>query len=343
MPLLRRARGFLIAVCLSACSSGGHGTSHPTLGSGAHPLDAVLHLNEIQVKGTHNSYHVEKPGNLVPDWMYTRDPLDVQLDQQGVRAVEIDTHMDDAIGAIRVYHVISIDEGSTCNLFSDCLRTIKSWSDAHPSHHALFVHIEPKDAGEGQTPNFDTYADLLDQTILSVWPRERVIAPADVQGSAATLREAVTTKGWPTLGETRGKVLFYLNERDKFHAAYTRGGSDISGRIAFPESHVDEPIGGVVILNDPTQDPILAAVQQGFLVRTTCDGVPRPPDTVARREQSLASGAHIISTDFPVAADGGDSGFWIPGGTPSRCNPINGPSNCTSEAVEDPATLTRSP
>jgi Phosphoinositide phospholipase C, Ca2+-dependent len=343
MPSLRRARWLVVATCLAACSSSGHVTSDATRktdsGSGAHPLDAVLRLNQIQAKGTHNSYHVEKPGNTIPAWMFTHDPLGVEFDLEGVRAVELDTHMDDALGAIRVYHVPGIDDGTTCNLFSDCLQAIKSWSDAHPGHHAIFVHIEPKDAELNQTPNFDAYADLLDQTILSVWPRDRVIAPADVQGDSATLRDAVTTKGWPTLGETRGKVLFYLNERTKFHAAYTRGGSDISGRIAFPESHVDEPIGGVVVLNDPTQDPIAAAVQQGFLVRTMCDGVPRPADAETRRTQALASGAHVISTDFPVPADGGDLGLQIPGGTPSRCNPVNAPSACTSEAVEDPATL----
>lgn len=357
MPHLRRSRVLLLAASVtacSACSSSGHDSagvpSKSTLGpdaGSAHPLDGVLHLNQIQAKGTHNSYHVEKAGNIIPAWKYTHDPLDVQLEEQGIRAVELDTHMDDALGAIRVYHVPTLDDGTTCNLFSDCLSTLKTWSDAHPGHQTLFVHIEPKDAELNQTPDFAAYADLMDQTILSIFPRGRVVAPADVQGDAATLRDAVTTKGWPTLGQTRGKVLFYLNERTKFHDAYTRGGSDITGRLVFPESHVDEPIGGVVILNTPGQDPITDAVNQGFLVRTSVDGVPRPDDAATRREQGLASGAQIVSTDFPVpdpsAPDGGDPGFSVPGGMPSRCNPVNAPASCTSAAVEDPATLTRAP
>jgi hypothetical protein len=339
----------LFAITVSACSSSGHtdpGVSpNGNDAGGPYPLDGILHMNHLQAKGTHNSYHVEKPGNTIPAWKFSRDPLGVQFEEQGVRAVELDTHMDDALGAIRVYHVPTLDDGTTCNLFSECLQAVKDWSDAHPSHEPLFVHLEPKDAELKQTPNFSAYADLLDTTILSVWPRERVIAPSDVQGDAATLRDAVTTKGWPTLRASRGKVLFYLNERAAFHDAYTRGGSDITGRIVFPESHVDEPIGGIVILNSPTTDPISDAVRQGFIVRTMCDGVPRPDDAQTQREQALVSGAHIISTDFPLPGADGDPGLSVPDGTPSRCNPVTAVAvtGCTPAAIEDPQLLTRAP
>jgi hypothetical protein len=295
------------------------------------------------MKATHNSYHVEKPGNQVPAWMYSRDPLDVQLGDQGVRGVEIDTHFDETTGDIAVYHVPTLDDGTTCHTFTECLTILKTWSDAHPGHHALFVQIEPKEPSLNQTVDFAAYADAMDRIVLSVWPRNRLILPADVQGDSVTLRDAVTTKGWPTLGETRGKALFYENERTTFHDAYTRGGSDISGRVLFPESHPDEPIGGVVILNTPA-DSTADVVRQGFIVRTSCDGVPAPPDTDALRQTSLSSGAHIVSTDYPVATtspDGGVPGFDIPDGTPSRCNPVTAPAKCSPTDVENPKLLVR--
>lgn len=304
-----------------------------------YPMDARLHLNELQIKATHNSYHVEKPGNLIPQWKYSRDPLAMQLGEQGVRGVELDTHFMEATGTLDVFHVAGGDDNTTCQHFVECLGQLKAWSDAHPGHHPLFVQIEPKEPSLNQTPDFVAYSDAMDAEILSVWPRSRVITPADVQGSAATLREAVTTKGWPTLGASRGKVLFYSNDRTTFHAAYTRGGADIHGRVLFPESHPDEPIAAVVILNTPdlaTAD----VVKQGFIVRTMCDGVPIPADAEARRKTALDSGAQIISTDFPIPLAGVDPvGLTIPGGSPSRCNPINAPTGCTPQAVENPIDL----
>lgn len=330
-----------LALCLSllpACS----GTDQARSGvASLYPRDSELRMNQIQLLATHNSYHVETPGNAIPQWHYTHDPLDTQLVAEGVRGLELDTHYDD--GAMNVYHVQGVDYVSVCSTLADCLAIVKTWSDAHPSHHPLFIQIEPKETSLNMTVDFAAYADAMDATILSVWPRDRIIAPADIQGSAATLRDAVTSTGWPTLGETRGKVLFYINERLDFHTAYTRGGSDISGRIAFPESHADEPISAILIPNDPTDTSIAGKVQQGFIARVMVDEVPINTDYEARRDAGLASGAQILSTDYPVSGDTGVPAFAVPDGTPSRCNVVNAPTDCTSHDVENPAALSAQP
>lgn len=294
-------------------------------------------MNQLQLLATHNSYHVEKPGNPIASWHYTHDPLDVQLGAQGVRGLELDTHYDD--GAMNVYHVPTVDDQTVCGTLAACLTIIKTWSDAHPLHQPLFIQIEPKESSLNQTVDFAAYADALDTTVLSVWPRERIITPADVQGSASTLSAAVTTTGWPTLGSARGKILVYVNERAGFHAAYTRGGSDIHGRIAFPQSNADEPIGAVLIPNDPTDPTIAGNVARGFIARVMVDGVPVAATYVADRTAGLASGAQILSTDYPTASDGGVTAFVVPGGTPSRCNVVNAPATCTPHDIENPAAL----
>src|SRR5688572_15414910 len=145
-----------IALLLAACSSDDSGSSGTPgdAGNGAvdapaparYPRDAELRINQLQAKGTHNSYHVAPlPGSSVlsevPDWQYTRQPLDVQLTEQGVRAMELDTNYDSMTGGVNVLHVPTVDSGTTCPTFTDCLTTLLAWSDANPGHHILFLQI----------------------------------------------------------------------------------------------------------------------------------------------------------------------------------------------------------
>jgi hypothetical protein len=43
-----------------------------------------------------------------------------------------------------------------------------------------------------------------------------------------------------------------------------------------------------------------------------------------------------VGTDYPVKVNGVDYVVEIPGGTPSRCNALTAPAECTPEAIEDP-------
>lgn len=298
-----------------------------------YPRDDELRLNHIQMKATHNSYHVEKEGNTVREWRYTHAPLDVQLDTQGVRAVELDVYYDTETDVFGVYHITQVDDASNCPELSDCLRRIASWSAAHPAHHPVIVQIEIK---RGFFPsNRDEYIAKLEETIASALPRERLLTPDDVRGDAPTLREAVLERGWPTLGEARGKVLLVVDNAGDFREAYTHSLTSLDGRLMFVDSDPEHPFAGFRILNDPfaRRDEIEESVRAGFIVRTRADAdVGREEGQI---EAALSSGAHIVSTDFPV--EGGLlPPVQIPNGTPSRCNPISAPSSCTSEDIENP-------
>ena len=59
--------------------------------------------------------------------------------------------------------------------------------------------------------------DALDAEIRSVFRPGEMITPDDVRGDAPTLNAAIRTKGWPTLGQARGKVVFLLDQK---HAAF---------------------------------------------------------------------------------------------------------------------------
>lgn len=87
-----------------------------------------------------------------------------------------------------------------------------------------------------------------------------------------------------------------------------------------------------------------AAVEAGFIVRSRAVSMPRAleqsgAELSAELDSVLATGAHVISTDVPVPRDDVALHVEMPGGSPSRCNPVTAPMECTAAAVEDPALL----
>jgi hypothetical protein len=140
---------------------------------------AAVRINQIQVVGTHNSYHVEpspaekalRSGSGAIDETtleYSFAPLRWQLDRQDVRQVELDLWADPQGGAyaaprlralagggpyapemarpgIKVLHVQDYDYRTTCRTFVACLRAIRAWSDAHRGHVPIAILLELKD------------------------------------------------------------------------------------------------------------------------------------------------------------------------------------------------------
>ncbi|MGZ6096193.1 MAG: Ca2+-dependent phosphoinositide-specific phospholipase C [Polyangiales bacterium] len=318
-------------VCPPALGTAKARTVKPTAG----PLDDVIHVNEIELKATHNSYHQKPVGGAI-DWQYQHAPLATQLSDLGVRGLELDLHWNDACGRYEVYHLPMFDEGTSCRVFTDCLQIIRTWSDAHPSHHLLFLHIEPKD---GYDPDTGEKLFLAMETeILSVFTRDLLVTPDDVKGTSTTLKEAVTTKGWPTLGATRGKVLFYLDRSDSYRDAYAHGRKDLDKRLLFADADEADPFAAVLVRNDALgdKDAITALVKKGFIVRTFADKsiAASLAGDRSQLEAALVNGAQIVSTDFPAKIPETTYFVEIPGGMPSRCNPVTATASCDTAAIE---------
>lgn len=298
------------------------------------PLDDTLRINHLQAKATHNSYHLAKAGGP-SEYAYSHAPLDQQLDAQGVRGLELDLHYDEECKRHEVYHLPLIDDAATCHQLTECLQLVRKWSDAHLGHQPLFVQIEPKDDTDFLA---DERLGVLEREILSVFPREAIVTPDEVKGSAATLAAAVAT-GWPTLAATRGRIVFYMLASGGLRDVYTHGGKDLSGRLLFVSSGVGEPYASIAVIDDPItrRDDIDKAVAAGLLVRTIaeCSVLEASPDFA---RAALASGAQILATDYPVKVA---STTWVleNPGTPSRCNVVTAPSTCTNDAIESPARL----
>jgi len=334
----------MAAGALSACDDDGGGPTPATLpvpclpGPADHALDDTLRLNHLQAKSTHNSYHVEPEGNELDDWRYTHLPLDQQADAQGVRHFELDLRFSEALQVFQVYHLPIVDEETTCQELTECLTGLRIWSDEHCSHHPLVVQLELKDS---QPADPEVYFDRLHQALLAAWPRERILAPADLQGPHASLAAALQADGWPTLGGQRGKILFMLDDGGAFREAYTHGHQHVDDRLIFPHGGPGEPFAAVAVINDPIGGggAIAAAVAAGFLVRTRADSGSVEPlaEDDTRQQAALDSGAQFVTTDYPAPVSYTDYWLDIPGGTPSRCNPVTAPADCVSTAIEDPA------
>lgn len=324
-----------IALCLAGCSDGPPARFPPRrTGDFTHEKDATLRMNHVQMLATHNSYHVRLEPAPIPEWDYFFDPITVQLEDQGVRALEIDLHFDDATLEYRVFHIPIIDAGSTCDRFDDCLAEIRRFSDAHPGHHPLFVQLEIKDRGPMET--LDAQLDLIDAQIRAVFPEELLVTPDLVRGTRATLREAILEDGWPTLAVARGRTMFAFDCPRELCLAYARGGT-LDGRVVFADSTPDDGFAAVMIANSP-DDYARDLVEQGFIVRVFADSaVDLLEGEGDELDAALATGAQVISTDVPVARDD-IPGYVasIPGGTPSRCSPVSAPEGCLPTDIEDP-------
>lgn len=290
------------------------------------PLDQTLRFDHVQALGTHNSYHVAPAKPVVADFAYTHSPLADQFDHEGVRHVELDLHHRGAAKPIEVEHVPFLDDNTRCETLGLCLGQLKAWSDQHPCHHLIVVLLEVKD--ELNESKLEDHFAQLDAEVLAALPRNRLFTPDDLRGTAPDLRTAVRATGWRSLAETRGKFALVMMEGDAAVPKYKGLHPGLHGATTFVFGDPDDKDVAAVKRDDPTAKDIQALVKLGYVVRTYPNG------TVAERTAALESGATLISTDFPVEKPH-KPGFSIqlPGGMPSRCNPVSAPVGCAAAAV----------
>lgn len=170
-------------------------------------------------------------------------------------------------------------------------------------------------------------SSTCDAEIRSVFEEDRLLTPDDVRGDAATLREAVTTTGWPKLGDVRGQVMLFMDNGGDLHDLYLTGHPSLEGRALFTSAAEDgDDDEAVVKVNDPAEAPrITRLVNDGFFVRTHADADLTEAQTndTTDREITLRSGAQVVSTDFPIAEPAAN-GYVVafPAGPQVRCNPV---------------------
>ncbi|MGI9579049.1 MAG: Ca2+-dependent phosphoinositide-specific phospholipase C, partial [Microthrixaceae bacterium] len=285
---------FLIAGACSSDSEGGSDNGADNDDADALPGDD-LHINEIQMLGSHNSYHlpaeeaVANPlSNLVPElWEtieYEHQPIPDQLEDYGIRQFELDVFADPDGGmfanpaafqllggeapdipaldepGFKVAHIADIDTNTTCVTFVECLTQIETWSSENPGHLPIMVMVETKgddlrsgDGGFGidideLDAEFSRPLEMteelfedLEAEVLSVFGEDQIITPDDIRGDADTLEDAVLEQGWPTIADSRGKVMFSLVDTGESRDLYTADAPSLEDKLFFTSSEPGRP------------------------------------------------------------------------------------------------------
>ena len=311
---------------------------------------------------------------------YGHPSFDVQFSQHGIRQIEIDVYYDPEGGlfynqrgnlfiglpvpsgieelldpGLKVLHFPDIDYLTHYLTFIDALTAVKTWSDANPNHVPIFILVEAKEEGLAniypslsgftQPLPFDRDAlDAIDADIRSVFSNDlkKLITPDDVRGNNESLEAVILDGGWPTIGESRGKVFFGLDNGGAIRDEYVADHPALEGRVLFTSSDPGTPEAAFLKMNTPAES-IADYVTQGYIVRTRADADTEAARTgdVGPRDLALSSGAQFVSTDYYVADarhdtnDGWtDYSVALPDNMIARENPISGTGNFTGKEIE---------
>jgi hypothetical protein len=323
--------------------------------TGAHAARRVdLRLDQIQVIGTHNSYHLPPRSNLAATDLtnIAQAPLDVQLEVQNVRSFELDAYNGPNFD---VFHGLITDDKSTCPTMGSCLDVIDEWSRHHRKHVPILILLEPKQlptsTNVGVQRAIDTVAaakgyknwdaagfNRLDKLVRTTFGKH-LLTPDDVRGDYKTLREAVLDRGWPSLRKSLGKVVVVLNTGDPLRDVFIGRRTSLQSRAMFVTASGHAPSAAVIKRDDPDNlAGMRELVRQHFIVRTRADtdGIEARLNSSERSERALRSGAQIVSTDYPVPdLDVSPYMVGFPDGGPIRCNPVNAPKRCRNSDLPE--------
>eukprot|EP00803_Ostreobium_quekettii_P005413 evm.model.scf_298.2 EVM.evm.TU.scf_298.2 scf_298:10110-15070(+) len=188
------------------------------------------------------------------------------------------------------------------------LNTLLSASSGEPMSLATSL---PVDASAFRT---------LEQEVLDVFNLTHLITPDELRGNESTLAEAVLeNNGWPELVALRGRIV--LTASEPFLDDLLDLHPNLVGSLMFPTATEDtiDP-SHTVFVNVGTLDAALQSprsswdgqvdeltskvrdvTSRGYIVRAFADSATQEPrkNYTYRRDEIVAAGAHLVSTDFP--------------------------------------------
>lgn len=307
---------------------------------------AYSHASIPNLLGRQHVRHVELDLLPDPDGGLYRHPL--ARKRAGLGPIE-DPAMSQP--GMKVLHVPDKDYNTTCRTFVLCLTQVRTWSRANPGHVPIVLQLELKQTedpleqqGGAVSPPWDgELLDDVDEEIRSVFTERQLITADDVRRPDLTLEQTILRDGWPKLSWARGKVMFFFDTGGDARTTYLDGHPNLEGRAVFTRGPAGAPDAAIEQINDPrgaNTARITDLVRRGYFIRTRSD---EPFATVTDEEFSrvrtaLASGAQLVTTDFPTVGMAAryDSDFVaeLPGGATVRCNPVTATRACRTSELE---------
>lgn len=243
-----------------------------------------------------------------PDGTLYRSPLCYQMaktQQADVPVFDPDQKLHQA--GIKVLHSPDFDFRTHAYTARDALLEFDRWMKKNPDDGPIFILLELKSQSFSPAtvplPWTAVAIEELEGLLLEVFSRDQILTPDDVRGGKPTLRDAVKGVGWPTVAESRGKIVFLLDNEGVERDTYLAKSETLERRLLFASVPASHPAAAWMKRNDPigSYDEIVSLVGQGFLVRTRADSGTTESRTnnTRRRDRAIKSGAQLISTDYP--------------------------------------------
>jgi hypothetical protein len=215
----------------------------------------------------------------------------------------------------KVLRIKDVDYLTNYYTFRESLIALKRWSDANPKHLPIFVNLEPKTAGPADESGtlrflgfkrvipFDASAyDSVDAEIKSVFGNDliSILTPDRLRGSYPSLKEMALHNGWPSLDQSRGKIIFILLGGSK--EDYLKGHPALTGRAMCVYGSPGKGETAFIMQDESIGDSanIVKLIKQGYIVRTRSDieTIDARSNDPHRKLAAMQSGAQIISTDY---------------------------------------------
>ena len=265
-------------------------------------VDACVRLNELQVLGTHNSYKLLPPSFVLglisavdpaqgEALAYEHRPIPEQLEQLGIRQLELDVFADpdggryaNPLGGLltlnvpdgglpdlldpgfKVLHVQDIDYETTCPTLVSCLEQVRDFSVANPDHVPIAVLIETKtdpvpvdvdelpfELPQDFTVPLPITAELLDELDAEI----RSVFDAEQLIVPDDVRGTHDTLEQAVLAggwPTLGEArgrVLFLLDQPSDREIYRQGRPNLEGRVMFTPSRPGEPDAAFVKVNEP--------------------------------------------------------------------------------------------
>lgn len=296
-------------------------------------LDGGLKFNELRYIATHNSYQTEavdeykkifknlseltfgliseKSGEFV-------SPTVTEQLNNGIYSLEIDVETFDRDGEISFtcMHSPTLDMTTSCYDFSLLLKEISMWSDNNPNHLPITIIIEPKSLfiplEDMKFFNLD-YAMAFDEA-LRAGLGDKLFTPADMLRDYESFGAMRAADDWCEVKDMLGKVLILLHDCNVTEK-YIKTDPTLKSQAMFPmlrEEDTDRDCASFLLINDPDEAFELSEeiIKNGkFVVRTRADQFTSVSQE--NREFALASGAQIVSTDYPVKSDLQEGDYYL--------------------------------
>lgn len=183
--------------------------------------------DRVAFKASHNSYdRDERPIITQLSWSAANHY------QKGCRGLELDIHPSENLWVWSVNH-IGRYKGLVDMQFSGYLTLLRDWSDKNPGHDVITVTVDLK----SDPSDLRSFPWQLDAYIKRHLGSAKLFTPGELQGSNADLVSGAMSRGWPTLGDLKGRFILCLSGSEDAKKAYARSGKE---RLCFADKKVGQ-------------------------------------------------------------------------------------------------------